>query len=67
MTGRGQLVGAGVILWVNYGSEGWEPRSYATPEEAISDLMFGCVSGEWILTKELPLKVVEEPEGLRGA
>lgn len=52
------------ILWVDYGTEGWKPRSFDTAQEAIEEILTGaCIGGEpVVLTKLLKVEVVEAKE-----
>jgi hypothetical protein len=46
------------IVWEDYGTEGWHPKSYTTPKEALLDARYQ----RFILTKALVFEVVEQPE-----
>jgi len=39
------------ILWVDYGMEGWKPRSFDNPEEAITAILYGEFCNRVVLTK----------------
>lgn len=43
------------ILWEDYGSEGWHPKSYATPKDALTDTRYN----RFLLTKAVVFKVIE--------
>ena len=47
------------LLWTDYGSEGWTYNEYATLEEVMQHIQSG-ISGPFIITRRLPLKVVED-------
>lgn len=48
------IEGRPVLLWVNYGSEGWAPSPFETVEDAIRSAQSG-VSEEWIITRTVVL------------
>ena len=43
------------ILWINYGYEGWQPRTYDTAEEAIEDIPYYSNGSPVQLTKRVDL------------
>lgn len=49
------------ILWINYGCEGWSPKGFDTPEEALAAIMGGMSFGsEVVLTKILEVEVADD-------
>lgn len=48
-----------IILWVNYGPEGWQPKSFNTIKEALEAPRYNY---EIIVTKKLEYEVLEKTE-----
>ena len=51
-----------ITIWVNYGTEGWQPQKEMTYEEAIDFIKRGNFFGEIRITKdvEITLKVQQD-------
>jgi hypothetical protein len=45
-----------IILWENYGSEGWQPRSFASIKEALDTHRF-C--SEYVITRRSDYEVTQ--------
>ncbi len=48
-----------IVLWVNYGYEGWQPKSFASIREALEEDKGYC---EWVITRLVMYEVIEKPE-----
>ena len=46
------------ILWVDYGYEGWKPRSFNTIKEALEAEKYSA----WTITKTFEFEVTECPQ-----
>jgi hypothetical protein len=44
-----------IILWVDYGYEGWKPTSFQSIEDALKSEYYG----NWIITRRVDWKVTE--------
>ena len=45
-----------VVLWENYGCEGWKPKSYGTIKEALMDTRY---NSEFVVTRIVDFDVKE--------
>jgi len=44
-----------ITVWVDYGSEGWQPRDCATDAEAVAIILGGNLSGRIRVTRDVSL------------
>lgn len=50
-----------VILWLDYGSEGWVPFDFPTVKDALEAPERGWCTN-WIITRPVAYDIVEHPE-----
>jgi hypothetical protein len=42
-----------VIVWIDYGTEGWQPRSFGDEAAAVAAIMGGDIVGRCVLTRRM--------------
>jgi len=56
-----------ITVWVDYGSEGWQPQDCATDAEAIEIILGGNLSGRIRVTRDVPLSLAPAEKETPGA
>lgn len=50
------------VIWIDYGSEGWSPKGYDTPEEVLDAIASGDTHGHpFVITRRTHLSITEMP------
>ena len=42
-----------VIVWIDYGTEGWHPHSFGDEAAALASIMGGSLTGRVVITKRM--------------
>lgn len=48
-----------IVVWENYGCEGWHPKSFATVKEALLGERY---NSEFVITKRMEFDVIEKTD-----
>lgn len=46
-----------IVIWSNYGPEGWRPQGFDSENKATEAIMNGNIYGEFVITTQLSLKI----------